>query len=217
MNSSADSNLFFAQSKQGSAKLSLAYSITAKTSATVSGVMSLGALSLGWKPVGLTLSSERTSTDGNSSMLDEFGLAHGPLMLSDIAPVKFYGPKCRVLGAPFKAKMLKCPSAPKVGVPFRVSYQVTNQTAKSQTLKISLNNNQRGDTVPASNSELLIAGKTKGEAQMGPWEEKLFSFTFISMIAGKVSRPQLSISSGRHQTWVINESSLSSQTLFVLP
>lgn len=216
MYSSADSNLFFAQSKQGS-KLSLAYSITAKTSATVSGAMSLGALSLGWKPVGLTLSSEMASTDGKS-MLDEFGLAHGPLILPEIAPMKFYGPRCHVLGAPFKAKMLKCPSAPKVGVPFRVSYQVTNQTAKSQTLKVSLNNNQRGDTVPASNPELLIAGKTKGEAQMGPWEEKLFSFTFISMIAGKVSRPQLSISSGRHQTWVINESNnLSSQTLFVLP
>uniref|UniRef100_A0A7S2LZA6 Trafficking protein particle complex subunit 11 domain-containing protein n=1 Tax=Skeletonema marinoi TaxID=267567 RepID=A0A7S2LZA6_9STRA len=215
--SSADSNLFFAQSEQGS-KLSLAYSITAKTSANVSGAMCLGAISIGWKPAGLSLSSEMASTDGNNSMLDEFGLAHGPLILSNIAPMKFYGPRCHVLDAPFKAKMLKCPSAPKVGTPFRVSYQVTNQTAKSQTLQLSMNSNQRGDAVPASNSELLIAGKMQGEAQMGPWEEKVFSFTFMSMIAGKVSRPQLSVSSGRHQTWVINESNnLSSQTLFVLP
>jgi len=180
--------------------------------------MCLGAISIGWKPAGLSLSSEMASTDGNNSMLDEFGLAHGPLILSNIAPMKFYGPRCHVLDAPFKAKMLKCPSAPKVGTPFRVSYQVTNQTAKSQTLQLSMNSNQRGDAVPASNSELLIAGKMQGEAQMGPWEEKVFSFTFMSMIAGKVSRPQLSVSSGRHQTWVINESNnLSSQTLFVLP
>mmetsp|Transcript_5725 Transcript_5725/g.9382 ORF Transcript_5725/g.9382 Transcript_5725/m.9382 type:complete len:1581 (+) Transcript_5725:68-4810(+) len=214
--SSADSDLFFAQSKQGS-KLSLAYSTTAKRSAQVSGAMSLGTISLKWKPVGITVSSETAPADGNSSLLDEFGLAHGPLILPDIAPMKFHGPRCHVLDAPFKSKLLKCPSAPKVGKPFRVSYQITNQTAKSQTLKLSLNKGQRGNTNPASNSELLIAGKMQGEAQMGPWEEKVFSFTFMSMIAGKVSRPQLSISSGRHQTWVINESSLSSQTLFVLP
>ena len=179
--------------------------------------MSLGTISLKWKPVGITVSSETAPADGNSSLLDEFGLAHGPLILPDIAPMKFHGPRCHVLDAPFKAKLLKCPSAPKVGKPFRVSYQITNQTAKSQTLKLSLNKGQRGNTNPASNSELLIAGKMQGEAQMGPWEEKVFSFTFMSMIAGKVSRPQLSISCGRHQTWVINESSLSSQTLFVLP
>lgn len=214
--SSKDSDLFFAQSKQGS-KLSLAYSVTAKKSAQVSGAMSLGTISLNWKPVGLTVSPEMASTDGNSSTLDEFGLAHGPLIMPDIAPMRFNGPKCPVLDAPFKAKLLKCPSAPKVGTPFRVSYQVTNQTAKSQTLKLALNKSQRDNTTPAStDSELLIAGKMQGEAQMGPWEEKVFSFTFLSTIAGRVSRPQLSISSGRHQTWVVNESSLS-QTLFVLP
>jgi hypothetical protein len=40
----------------------------------------------------------------------------------------------------------------------------------------------------------------------------------MSMIAGKVPRPQLSVSSGRHKTWVINESNnLSSPTFFVMP
>jgi hypothetical protein len=180
--------------------------------------MSLGAVSLGWKPVGLTLSSEMTYTDANCSMLADFGLAHGPLILSNIAPMKFYGPRCHVLDAPFKAKVLKCPSAPKVGTPFRVSYQVTNLTAKSQTLKLSLNNNQSGGTAPTSNSQLLVTGKMQGETQMAPWEEKVFSFTFMSMIAGKVPRPQLSVSSGRHKTWVINESNnLSSPTFFVMP
>jgi hypothetical protein len=188
------------------------------TSANISGSTSLGAISLGWKPVGLTLSSEMTATDANSSMIDEFGLAHGPLILSNITPMKFYGPNCHVLDAPFKAKMLKCPSAPKVGTPFRVSYKVTNRTAKSQTLKLSLNNNQSGGTTPASNSQLLVTGNIQGETQMAAWEEKVFCFTFMSMIAGKVPRPRLSVSSGRHQTWVINESiSLSSPTFFVMP
>jgi hypothetical protein len=213
----ADSNLFFTQSKQGS-KLSLSYSITAKKSANISGDMSLGDIILGWKPVGLTLSSEMTSTDTNCSMIDDFGLAHGPLIVSNITPMKFYGPKCRVLDAPFEAKILKCPSAPKVGTPFRVSYKVTNLTAKSQTLTLSLKNNQSGGTTPTPNSQLLVTGRMQGETQMAPWEEKIFSFTFMSMTAGKVSRPQLSVSSGRHKTWVINESNdLSSHTFFVVP
>ena len=175
--------------------------------------MSLGAISLGWKPVGLTLSHEMNPANIDNSLMGEFGLAQGPLILPNIAPMTFYGPRCQVLDAPFKAKLLKCPSAPKVGTPFRVSYQVTNQTAKSQSLKVSLNNN---DTA-SSTSQLLVAGKMQGETQMAPWEEKVFSFTFMSMVAGKVPRPCLSVSSGRHQTWVINESNMSSQTFFVMP
>ena len=211
MYSSAESSVFFAQSKYGS-KLSLAYSVTAQTSTNY-----LGVLSIGWKPNGLNLSSE-SSEDALISMLDDFGLAHGPLVLSNIAPMKFYGPICNVLDAPFKAKMLKCPSAPKVGTPFRVSYQVKNQTAKSQTLKLSLANNQNDGATRSFNSQLLVTGKMQGDLHMAPWEEKVFSYTFMSMIAGKVTRPPLSVSSGRHQTWVINESNnMNSQTLFVMP
>lgn len=212
---SADSGLFFAQSKQGS-RLSLSYSVTAKVDAALTGTIPLGTIGVGWKPVGLTLSQEMTPANADNSLMDEFGLAHGPLILPIIAPMTFHGPRCQVLDAPFKAKMLKCPSAPKVGTPFRVSYQLTNQTAKSQTLKVSLNNDTSGGTT-SSNSQLLVTGKMKGEMQMAPWEEKVLSFTFMSMIAGKVSRPCLSVSSGRHQTWVINESNANSHTFFVMP
>ena len=158
-----------------------------------------------------------TPANADNSLMNEFDLAHGPLILPIIDPMTFHGPRCQVLDAPFKAKMLKCPSASKVGTPFRVSYQLTNQTAKSQTLKVSLNNDTSGGTTSSSNSQLLVTGKMKGEMQMAPWEEKVLSFTFMSMIAGKVSRPCLSVSSGRHQTWVINESNATSHTFFVMP
>lgn len=162
----------------------------------------------------MTIPHEATVTDTNNNMTGEFGLAHGPLTLPDITPMKFYGPKCQVLDAPFEAKMLKCPSAPKVGTPFRVSYQVTNQTAKSQTLTVSLSKNSTGTL---SHSQILVVGKLQGETHMAPWEQKEFSFTFMSMVAGKVPRPLLSVSSGRHQTWVIHESNVSSHSFYVMP
>merc|ERR1712194_614071 len=121
-----------------------------------------------------------------------------------------YGPQYQVLNAPFKAKLLKCPSTPKVGSPFCISYQVSNQTAQRQPLILSLAQEK-------DQTDLLCTGKIKEEMQMAPFEEKIFSFTFMSMVAGKILRPPLTVSSARHQTWVINETRMSSRYLFVMP
>jgi len=213
---SSDSCLFMSQKKQGS-KLSLSYSVSARRDierGKANEVIPLGVVSIYWKPVKLPLPED---TVVSKDIKDEFGSTHGPLGLPNLTPLIFYGPQCRVLPSPFLAKLLKCPSTPKVGVPFCITYQVTNKTAKSQTLTVSLNDVRKGDkTVRSPSPELLGTGKLKEEMTMAPFEEKAFSFTFMSMVAGKVLRPPLTVSSGRHQTWVINER-LISQYLFVMP
>ena len=172
----------------------------------------LGVISVDWKPSNLP--PLNIAPTDSIAIEDDFGLNHGPLSLPTLAPMIFHGPACQVLHAPFKAKLLKCPSTLNVGTPFCLSYQVTNLTAKCQMLSLCL----VVDEASKNNSlQLLAAGKLKEEMQMAPFEEKTFSFTFISMMAGKILRPPLTISSGRHQAWVINETSMSSRYLFVMP
>lgn len=209
---SSDSGLFMNQKKQGS-KLSLSYSVSAVRdveSGSELQTIPLGVISVNWKPVSLLLPDDLSPIDTS----DEFGSAHGPLVLPSVTPMIFYGPQCQVLPSPFTAKLLKCPSTPKVGAPFCISYQVTNRTAKTQTLILSLNDVQDGDTSTSSSLQLLGTGKIKEEMQMAPFEEKTFSFNLLAMIAGKVRRPPLTVSSGRHKTWVINEAN---SHLFVMP
>jgi len=210
---SPDSGLFMNQTKQGST-LSLGYSVIAQKDADrgkIEKMAPLGVISVNWKPVSLPLPDMSTLADA-SARADEFGWTHGPLVLPNLTPIIFYGPQCQVLDAPFKAKLLKCPSMPKVGSPFCISYQVSNHTAISQSLVLNLA--QEGDQMDPL---LLCTGKIKEEIQMAPFEEKTFSFTFMSMVAGKILRPPLTVSSARHQTWVINETRMSSRYLFVMP
>ena len=197
-------------------KLSLSYSVSAQRdieSGKGQDGIPLGVISVEWKPASLPLPENQTSTD----ITDDFKGVHGPLSLPKVAPMVFYGPQCQVLPSPFTAKLLKCPSTPKVGNPFCISYQVTNRTAKSQTLLLRLDEEQDGAAANSSSPQLLGSGKVKEELQMAPFEEKTFSFTYICMVAGKVLRPPLTVSSGRHQTWVINETAMSSRHLFVMP
>jgi len=211
---SSDSGLFMNQKKLGS-KLSLSYSVSTRRdveSGNGHETIPLGIISINWKPVSLRLPDNLALSDTK----DEFGFTHGPLGLPNLSPMIFYGPQCRVLPSPFTAKLLKCPSIPKVGAPFCISYQVTNGTAKSQMLILCLNDVHNGDPGTQSSPQLLGTGKLKEEMQMAPFEEKTFSFTFMSMVAGKVLRPPLTVSSGRHQTWVINET-LICPHLFVMP
>ena len=199
--------------KKGS-KLSLSYSVSAQNdieSANVKETIPLGIISVRWKPASLNLPDDLVSTPHKT---DEFGSAHGPLNLPNLTPMIFYGPQCQVLPSPFSARLLKCPSTPKVGTPFCVTYKIVNRTAKTQTLVLHLNDVQDGDT---SHPQLLGSGKLKEESQLAPFEERTFSYTFMSMVAGKVLRPPLTVSSGRHQTWIINETILSSRYLFVMP
>lgn len=203
---SAGSGLFINQTNQGS-KLSLSYSVLAQKdieSANGQETIPLGVISVNWKPSSLNLPDGQTIKD------DEFGSTHGPLCLSSVSPMIFHGPQCKVLSSPFSAKLLKCPSTPKVGVPFAVKYQITNKTAKSQSLVLNLNDSQ-------DEQQLLGTGKSKEESQLAPFEAKTFSFTFMSMVAGNVGRPSLTVSSSRHQTYVINETHMPHQTLFVMP
>lgn len=166
---------------------------------------------MNWKPTSLALSEELA----DSATTDEYGMAHGPLCLSDVSPMIFYGPQCIVLNAPFSAKLLKAPS-PKVGVPFCVTYQITNRTAKSQTLKYALTDNRAsGDN--GAEGQLMISGKVEGEVQISPFEQKTFPFTFMSMTAGRLRCPNFCVSSNRHQSWVINDRMVNDRYFFVMP
>lgn len=213
--SSENSPTFLTHAKQ---RLSMSYRITTHRNTQHSNehvTMPLGVIVVKWKPTTHTLSDE-TITE-YSVNFDEYGLAHGPLSIPNISPMVFYGPQCQVLNSPFTAKLLKCPT-PKVGVPFRVAYQVTNKTSKSQTLTFSLDDTRNGgDDTTTSPEHLLITGKTKGEVQIAPFEEKSFPFTFMSMNAGNMQCPSFRVSSGRHQSWVINEANSKERNFFVMP
>lgn len=201
--------------KQGSA-LSMSYSVLAQKdveSGKGYGSISLGVMSVDWKPVSLSL------PEGSSPITnpDEFGSAHGPLQISNQPSMIFHGPQCTVLDSPFMAKLLRCPATPKVGTPFCISYLVTNRSAKRQAVVVHVNEERPGNTVPPPAPQLLGTGKLKEELELAPFEEKEFSYTFISMLAGKVLRPSLRVSSNRYKTWVVNETPLSPRYLFVLP
>lgn len=215
--SSDDSATIFTQAKQG-AKLCTSYCVTTHRNTSHSNehvTMPLGVISVNWEPIGFTLSKEAAA---EYTTANDFGLSHGPLCLPDVAPIIFYGPECQVLNAPFTVKVLKCPS-PKVGIPFRVTYQVKNKTSKSQTLLYSLSETPiTNDGVAFLHTEeLLIHGKVQGEVQISPFEEKSFPFTFMSMNAGKVHCPGFRVSSIRHQSLVINESATKDRYFFVMP
>jgi hypothetical protein len=170
----------------------------------------LGVILVSWKPSGFSLSDESVAT---FMMSDDYGMAHGPLCLPDVAPMIFYGPNCSVLNAPFTAKLLKSPS-PRVGLPFRMTYQIVNKTSKSQTLVYSLNSASGEDDAREQN--LLIDGKVRGVVTVAAFEKKIFPFTLVSMNAGRISCPSFQVSSNRHQSWVINESA-GGKYLFVMP
>lgn len=200
------------QSKQG-AKLSTSYCVITQRNSFHSNeyvTLPLGVISVKWKPTCLSLSCNNPIT-----IVDEFDMAHGPLSISTVTPMIFYGPRCQVLNAPFSAKILKHPS-PKVGIPFRVVYQITNNTAKIQVLTFSLDDaSANGEDSSTQTNQLLISGWTRGEVQISPFEMRLFPFTFMSMVAGNVPRPNFTVSSGRHQSWVINEKR--GEFFFVMP
>jgi len=218
---SSSENSFMDKMKQGS-KLSLSYSFSADRSIQHSNrsiKTPLGTVSVHWKPNSFVLGDDSVS-EANFEKSDDFGLAYGPLSLTDIEPMKFHGPLCYILNAPFCAQLRDCPSAPKVGLPFQLTYQITNRTAKFQTLTVSMHSNsvRTDDSTYPSNNELLVTGKTKSEMQMAPFETQSIGFTFMSTVAGKVLRPPLTVSSARHQSWVINEiECMNSRYLFVMP
>ncbi len=218
---SSSENCFLDKMKQGS-KLSLSYSFSAdrKTHHSNRSIKTpLGTINIHWKPNSFALEDDAVS-EAHIEKFDDFGLVHGPLSLSDVEPMKFHGPQCYILNAPFSAQLRDCPSAPKVGTPFQLTYQITNRTAKFQTLTVSMHSDsaKTDDYTFPSNNELLVTGKLKGEIQVAPFETQSIGFTFISMVAGKVLRPPLTVSSGRHQSWVINEiECTNSRYLFVMP
>lgn len=208
--------MFLSKAKQGS-KLSMSYCIITQRNTSHSNenvTMPLGVIIASWKPTGLSLPKEFQKPE----MTDEYDMAHGPLCISDVAPMIFYGPQCTVLNAPFAAKMLKVPSL-RVGLPFRVTYQITNRTAKSQTLTYALGDDQKSTETNSAGQtdQLLINGKVAGEVQIAPFEQKLFTFTFMSMTAGRMRCPSFCVSSSRHQSWVIKESVVKEKYFFVMP
>jgi hypothetical protein len=217
-----DSPLFRNQLKRGY-RLFLSYSLTAQKLCEGSDdgdeTIQLGGISVDWKPLSLYLPNDLKTLLVTSD--DKFGSAHGPLDISgDLLPFVVQGPQCKISPSLFKVELLNVPAAPKVGTPFCITHQVTNLTAQIQTLTLLLKLEQGGGvggTVDTTCPQLLCAGKVKEEIQVGPYECRTFSFTFVSLVTGKVCMPQLTIYSNRHQNWVIKETFGPHRYLFVIP
>ena len=216
----SDSPLFRNQLKRGS-RLFLSYSATAQKLCEGGDngdeTIHLGGISVDWKPLSLYLPNDLKSLFVTAD--DKFGSAHGPLDISGgLMPFNVQGPQCQISPSLFKVELLNIPATPKVGTPFCITHQVTNLTAEIQTLTLQLRLAQGGvGAVDPTPPQLLCAGKVKDEVQVGPYECRTFSFTFMSLVTGKVCMPQLTIYSGRHQNWVIKETLGPPRYLFVTP
>ena len=216
----SDSPLFRNQLKRGY-RLFLGYSATAQKLCEGGDngdeTIHLGGISVDWKPLSLYLPNDLQSLLVTAD--DKFGSAHGPLDISGgLMPFNVQGPQCQISPSLFKVELLNIPATPKVGTPFCITHQVTNLTAEIQTLTLQLRLAQGGvAAVDPTPPQLLCAGKVKDEVQVGPYECRTFSFTFMSLVTGKVCMPQLTIYSGRHQNWVIKETLGPPRYLFVTP
>jgi hypothetical protein len=218
----SDSPLFRNQLKRGY-RLFLSYSVIAQKLCEGRDdgdeTVQLGGISVDWKPLSLYLPNDLKTLLVTSN--DKFGSAHGPLDISGgVLPFVVQGPQCQISPSLFKVELLNVPAAPKVGTPFCITHQVTNLTAELQTLTLLLKLEQGGlggGTVDSTCPQLLCAGKVKEEVLVGPYECRTFSFTFMSLLTGKVCMPQLTIYSGRHQNWVIKETLGPHRYLFVIP
>jgi len=207
--SSSSSNIIMHQPRLGT-KLSLSYSVTLQKHAAASGNMApLGTVSVDWTPASLALHTDLDSTDASAL---NGNLVHGPLALEKMVPLTFQGPLCRIMDAPFSVKLSQRPSLPKVCSPFCIKYRVTNNTAKSQSLKLAMNSDA-DETAP----QFLASGKMKEHLELAPFEERTLNFTLMSMLAGEILRPAMTLTSDRYQTWVVNETPTKSRYLFVMP
>ena len=201
-------------------KLSLSYSFTPTTNGSKSRTP-LGEIRASWTPAKLSLPNDVVDSSDASALGDD--LRHGPLAIDGVAPVTLLGPACTVVDAPFSVELTQRPSLPKVGSPFHLTYQVTNNTAKNQSLRMSMGGDDYGGGGGGGGggegtaSSFLCAGKVQEEVELAPFERRACSFTLMSMVAGRTVRPAVSITSNRYQTWVVKEALTSHRQVFVMP
>jgi hypothetical protein len=195
-------------------KLSLAYSVQAnlKDGFKKGGVTApFGALSVDWLPSPIALPEEVPQGSIGLGGIE----THGPLVLGSPSTVSVVGPNCYIENTPFEAKLQSVPSAPKVAVPFKLSYQIKNKTSLHQTLSVNMTDAFFGGD--AQSDGLLISGLVDGELCLAPDEEQILSYTVLGLRAGKIALPSLQISSGRYKSWVIHEGRALNRPLYIFP
>ena len=166
----------------------------------------LGAIEVDWMPFSLDLPPDAVVTDSL-----RYSKIHGPLRLERPSSIRFPGPSCEVLKAPFHARMTVVPTAPTVAVPFQVNYCIENLTCLHQALTLDMADHGTND------DGLLIAGMINGDLQLGPKEKQTISYTVMATCPGNVRLPSLSIASNRYSTWVIHEKAGNQFPLYIFP
>lgn len=195
-------------------KLSLSYSFTPTTKNGSKSRTPLGEIRVSWTPANLTLPDDVVDSSDASALGDD--PRHGPLAVEGAAPVTFLGPACTVVDAPFTVELTQRPSLPRVGSPFHLTYRVTNNTAKNQSLWVSMGDEDAAGG-GSSGAIFLSGGKVQEEVELAPFERRACSFTLMGMVAGRSVRPAVSIASNRYQTWVVRETLTSHRQVFVMP
>lgn len=177
----------------------------------------IGIIEAYWKPSEIFLPNEFNITNGNNNS-DPFGRKHGPLSLRSHQPVKIFGPLCYIEKTPFEATLKSIPSAPKVAVPFEVVFDVTNKTACHQQLQVNLNVSDDNNNNNSNISDgILVSGMTNGDIHFGPKETKSLVYILLASYAGRMQLPSLTVTSLRHNAWVIKTDRKNSPHVFIMP
>lgn len=170
---------------------------------------SLGVVSVDWIPTPLDLPKE-VMAGGSIDSVD----AHGPLSLTTPCTLRFMGPPCYIENAPFETMVEGLLSSPRVAVPFDVTYRIKNKTSIDQKLKVFLNN-----SAPESKDSdgFLVSGLVDGDVSLGPLESHALSYTILATRTGTIPMPKFCISSDRYNTWIVDDSTSTRRSVFVLP
>jgi len=165
-----------------------------------------GAVILDWVPISFSIA------DGIScGCHDECAAYHGPLPITSLYRAKFLGPVCYVEVTPFDAFKQTVPPIPKICSPFEMRYTISNKTELYQKIRVAMN--AGGDDAPSDG--VLVSGIISGEINLGPMEEKEFSYLMMFTTAGKSKLPTIHVSSVRYGTWIIHEGK--EESIYVTP
>lgn len=163
---------------------------------------SLGALSVGWFP--RPMAAPEDAKDSSQTL--------GPLRLERPSKCRLLGPPCYIENAPFETSVEGLPNHLRVATPFAIAYQIRNKTAMDQKLTISMKEYEANES-----NCFMVAGLVDGEISLGPYEKLTISYTAVATTSGVHSVPPICITSERYKTWLVQESNVSSQKVFVAP
>ena len=163
---------------------------------------SLGALSVKWSP---------HSMISPQDAIDSFPM-HGPLRLDNPSECRLLGPPCYIENAPFETSIVGIPNHLQVATPFVIAYQIKNKTSVDQKLKISTKDCNEDEPLC-----FMVAGLVDGEISLGPYEKITLSYAAVATVPGMHSVLPICVMSERYKTWLVQESKVSSQRVFVSP